>query len=135
MRYKSRTCSQGLRLAGEQVLKFLKDTKIDLHKLASQLDQRVTHAKTRALRCKSALQLLDQANRRLVTYAHNFLQGATSPARQRCSELLLLHINKDNLHFMEGLNGCGRPLRAELTKLWHRCIADIVMPLIAEPVA
>ena len=33
---------------------------------------------------------------------------------------------------MEGLNGCGRALRGELTKLWHQCIATVAMPIIAD---
>jgi hypothetical protein len=100
----------------EAVLGFLKDRKVNLVTLTTQLTKRVSRANKRVKRLRSALQLFDQ--------------GADSSARRHCTELLLLELTSDMLHFTEGLNGCGRALRKELTKLWHQCLSDVAMPII-----
>eukprot|EP00656_Telonema_subtile_P050373 TRINITY_DN6504_c0_g1_i3.p1 TRINITY_DN6504_c0_g1~~TRINITY_DN6504_c0_g1_i3.p1 ORF type:complete len:592 (-),score=171.11 TRINITY_DN6504_c0_g1_i3:643-2418(-) len=103
----------------EEVLGFLQDTKINLVRLATELTKRVTRAKCRALRLASALHFLHQ--------------GTHNADRRLCTELLLLQLAGDQLHFLEGLNGCGRALRTEITDVWHQCIEIIAMPLVSDP--
>ena len=103
----------------EEVLRFLRDSQLDLRRLTLQLLQRVTAAQTRAVRLEAGLLLLGH--------------GSYGFARMHCTQHLLLQLASDDMHFIEGLNGCGRMLRDRLTSLWQQCIATVSNPLIASP--